>query len=347
MSKTKILAVGDGGITTDMLSKLYELEKYNAEVTIIEDTDMSSMGPITNRMLKIEQNGVDAAPTYKPLLDACEDADIIVVHVASINKDIIEKAKKLKLAVVLRGGVENADLTLLKEKNIPLIHAPWRSAHAVADFTVGMMIAENKNIARSHKLIFDGVWEKKYTNQAYIHDMRTRKVGLFGFGNIGQRVAERLKGFGCDILVHDPYIPKEFIEKTGAISVSRDELLKESDFISLHLRLTDDTRHYIDTDELSLMKDTAYLINTGRSGLIKTDALIKALDHKSIGGAAIDVFDEEPLPKNSPFLSLNNVTLTSHIAGTSADTMQNSVEIGFDDLVKYLNNKKMDNIYKY
>lgn len=160
MKKTKILLVADGGVTPELMQKFYELEKLGAEVTMIEDKDMNSMGPITNRMLLLEQEGIDKAPNCDALLSACEDKDIIVVHVASINKDVLEKAKNLKLVAVLRGGVENADLALLKEKQIPLIHAPWRSAHAVADFTVGMMIAENKNIARSYHAIREGNWRK-------------------------------------------------------------------------------------------------------------------------------------------------------------------------------------------
>lgn len=345
MEKTKILLVADGGVTPALMQKFYELEKMGAEVTMVEDKDMNAMGPITNRMLLIEQEGIDKAPNCDALLNACEDKDIIVVHVASINKDVLEKAKNLKLVAVLRGGVENADLALLKEKQIPLISAPWRSAHAVADFTVGMMIAENKNIARSYHAIREGNWRKNYTNQAYIHDLRTRTVGICGFGYIGQRVVERLRGFGCKILVTDPFAKAEDVSKAGAKLVTKTDLLAQSDYISLHLRLTKETTHYISAEELKRMKDTAYLINTARSGLINTTDLIASLQNKSIGGAAIDVFDDEPLPADSPFLTLDNVTLTSHIAGTSADTMRNSVEIGFDNLKAYLQNQPMPNVY--
>lgn len=344
MEKVKILLVSDGGITNNLMQEMYELEKYGAEITLVEDKEMYAMGPITDRMLEIELNGVDAAPTCKPLLDACADKDIIVVHVASINKEVINAAKKLKVVAVLRGGIENADIEALTEKGITLINAPWRSAHAVADFTVGMMIAENKNIARSHHLIFNGEWCKNYVNQEYIHDMRTRTVGLVGFGYIGQRVTERLTGFGSKVIVYDPYIDPKIIEDAGCTPVSLDELLEQSDFVSAHLRLTDTTKHFFSDKEFSKMKKTAYFINTARAGLVDTDALIKALKKKEIGGAAVDVFDIEPLPKDHPFLQLNNVTLTSHIAGTSADTMRNSVEIGLEDLKKYLQGLPMENV---
>ncbi|WP_196594502.1 2-hydroxyacid dehydrogenase [Pectinatus sottacetonis] len=344
MSKTKILCVADGGITRELMEKMRELEKYNAEVTIIEDKEMYAMGPITDRMLLIEHNGIDAAPTCPELLKNCADKDILVVHVASVNKEIIDACHNLKVAAVLRGGYENADITALTDHNIKLINAPWRSANAVADFTVGMMIAENKNIARSHKLIFDGKWCKKYVNQEYIHDMRMMTVGLIGFGYIGQRVAERLNGFGSKVLVYDPFIDKSKFQDKNITFVDLDELLQLADFVSVHLRLSEKTHHFISKNELAKMKKTAYLINTARSGLVDTDALVAALKGKDIGGAAVDVYDAEPLPKDHPYLQLDNITLTSHLAGTSCDTMRNSVEIGIEDLKRYLANKPMLNL---
>jgi D-3-phosphoglycerate dehydrogenase len=311
---------------------------------MIEDKDMYAMGPITDRMLQLEKGGVDAAPTCKPLLDACTDKDIIVVHVASINKEIINASKNLKVAAVLRGGYENADIEALTKRGIKLINAPWRSAHAVADFTVGMMIAANKNIAHSYKLICEGKWCKKYVNQEYIHDMRTCTVGIIGFGYIGRQVAKRLSGFDSKVIIYDPFMDPNVIKEAGYTPVTFEELLAQSDFVTVHIRLSEKTNKFIGEKEFSQMKSTAYFINTARAGIVDTDALINALQTKSIGGAAIDVFDEEPLPSDSPFLKLDNVTLTSHLAGTSCDTMHNSVEIGFDDIKKYLQGSPMQNV---
>ena len=344
MEKTKILCVADGGITVQMMEELRALEKFGAEITIVEDKDMYAMGPITDRMTLIEHKGIDAAPTCEALLENCADKDILVVHVASINKEVIEKAKHLKVAAVLRGGYENADVPLLTEKGVKLINAPWRSANAVADFTVGMMIAENKNIARSHHLLMEGKWCKKYDNQSYIHDMRKMTVGIIGYGYIGQRVRMRLQGFECKVLVHDPYAdPKQFADHNVEF-VALDELLRQSDMVTLHLRLSEKTEHFIGKDELSKMKSTAYLINTARAGLVDTAALADALRDHMIGGAAIDVYDVEPLPADHPYLRLSNITLTSHLVGTSCDTMMTSVEIGLEDLKRYLTGEEMVNI---
>ncbi|HEY8892726.1 MAG TPA: 2-hydroxyacid dehydrogenase [Clostridium sp.] len=344
MKKTKILLVSDGGVTSKLMEKMFELEKYGAEVSMIEDKDMYAMGPITDRMLQIELGGVAAAPTYKPLLDVCKDKDIIVVHVASINEEIINACENLKVAAVLRGGYENADVEALTKRGIKLINAPWRSAHAVADFTVGMMIAENKNIARSNKFLHEGKWCKNFVNQEYIHDMRACTVGIIGFGYIGRQVAKRLSGFDSKVIIYDPFMDPMDIAKAGYTPVTFEELLAQSDFITVHIRLSEKTTKFIGAKEFSQMKSTAYFINTARAGIVDTDALISALQTKSIGGAAIDVFDEEPLPIDSPFLKLENITLTSHLAGTSCDTMRNSVEIGFDDIKNYLQGLPMQNV---
>lgn len=344
MNNIKILCVYDGGITKELMEGMKELENYGAEVSFVEDKDMYAMGPITDRMLLIEQKGIDAAPTCKEFLEACKDKDILVVHVASINKEIIDACPNLKVAAVLRGGIENADVKALDERKIPLINAPWRSADAVADFTVGMMIAENKNIARSHKLIFEGNWCKKYVNQEYIHNMRNCTVGLIGYGYIGSRVAKRLIGFESKVLVYDPFVDNSEIKGENVECVGLDELLEKSDFVSIHLRLSEKTEHFMDKQKFNKMKKTAYFINTARSGLVNTEDLVEALKNNEIGGAAVDVFDVEPLPSNHPYLKLNNITLTSHLAGTSCDTMKTSVEIGIQELKKYLMGQPMENI---
>lgn len=344
MSKTKILCVCDGGITRELMSQMEKLEEFGAEVSYIDDKEMYAMGPITDRMMLLEQQGIDAAPTCPELLLSCADKDILVVHVASINKEIISACRELKVAAVLRGGYENADVKELTRRGIPLINAPWRSADAVADFTLGMMIAENKNIARSHKKIFDGGWCKDYVNQSYIHNMRNCTVGLIGCGYIGSRVARRLSGFESRVLVYDPFADSAQLEAEGVHVTDLDTLLAEADFVSMHLRLSEKTKHMIGRNELAKMKKTAYIINTARSGLIDTAALAEALKNRIIGGAAVDVFDEEPLPASHPFLKLDNITLTSHLAGTSSDTMRASVEIGLGELKRYLTGEQMMNI---
>ncbi len=344
MPKTKILCMADGGITENIFESMRELEKYDAEVTIVVDESLRDNTVTMDRMHACEYEGIKAAVTYDGLLDIVQDYDVICVHMTSVNREIIEKGKNLKVVACLRGGYENIDVPACTEHGIKVINSPWRSAPAVADFTVGMMIAENKNIARAHKAIQEGGWRKQFKNMSHIRNMDRSTVGIIGFGYIGRRVIDRLKGFGCKIVVYDPFLDPQVITDAGETAVTLDELLAVSDFVSLHIRYSEKTTKYFGEEQFNKMKPEAYFINTARSGIVDTDALIKALQEERIGGAALDVFDEEPLPADSPFRTMDNVTLVSHMGGTSSDTMACSVEIGYDDLERWLKGEEMLNV---
>jgi D-3-phosphoglycerate dehydrogenase len=328
-------------ITPAVMSNMKMLEKFDHEVVILEDSQMQSPKAITEVMLKVEQQGADASPANPDVIEACRDADIVVVHVSPINAAVLEQAQNLKYVAVMRSGVENVNIDICKARGIHVINAPGRSAHAVADCTLALMLAEAKNIARGHKGLMEGKWIKQFANFNYTHDIRNCTMGIIGAGDIGRKVIDRLKGFGANIIVHDPYLADDVLEGMGLTPVTMDELLVQSDFISLHLRLSETTEKFFGTREFELMKDTAYFINTARSGLVDEAALVDALQNKRIGGAALDVFNEEPLGDKSPFLELDNVTITPHLSGTSTDTFANSVELIRDDLINMLENKKI------
>lgn len=330
----KIVCACDYPINNLVMAPLNELKKYGAEVIMFKDEQMQSPKTITEVSRAVEANGADASPANPALVEACKDADIVVAHVSPVNSEVLNAARNLKCVAVLRSGTENVNEKLCKERGIRIVNAAGRNANAVADHTVGMMLAESRNIARGHMGLVQGKWRKDFLNTFFIHDLRKCTIGIIGCGQIGQKVIQRLKGFECKILVHDPFMPYEAIAKLGYTPVSLEELLAESDFISLHLRLSEKTERFIGKEQLALMKQTAYLINTARAGLVDYEALYQALDDGDIGGAALDVFDDEPLPENFPFLELDNVTLTPHVAGTTVDAFTNSVEIIYEELTK-------------
>ena len=330
----KILCLCDYAARPEVVAPLKGLEKYGADVVFMKDEEVQTIDALFEYMFKMEQEGADAYPAYPPLLEAVKDADILVVHITAVNTEVLAAAAKLKYVAVLRGGIENVQEAVCREKGIKILNAPSRSAHAVADFTVGIMIAEMKNIVRGHKGLTEGKWRKEYVNLKYIHNMRTRTVGIIGAGQIGRRVIDRLRGFGCKILVHDPFLSDREVSELGYTPVSLETLLQESDFVSLHMRMSEKTHKFIAKRELDMMKKTAYFINTSRGGLVDEDDLVEALQNKTIGGAALDVFYVEPLSADSPLLKLDNVTLTPHVAGTSMDTFADSVEIIMDELTK-------------
>lgn len=342
----KILVACDYLIRPEMLVRLKELEQYGCELITFDNKNYNTVDKVMNAMKKTEVDGAESIDAGDEFIEAIKDVDILVVHITPVNRKVIEAAKKLKLVAVMRGGYENINVKLLKEKNIPVVNAPWRSSFAVADFTVGMMLAETRDIAKGHYYLKEGKWEKDYPNSSNVRDMRNRIIGIIGFGYIGQRVAQNLSGFGSKLLIHDPFIKNEVIESLGYKPVSLEKLLKESDIVSIHLRLSDKTKNFIGRKELAMLKPTATIINTARAGLIDQEALIEVLKEHKIMGAAIDVYNAEPLPEDSPYMELDNITITPHIAGVSTDTLQNSIEIILSDLHRYFRNEKLKCLVK-
>lgn len=344
MAKEKMLLISDGALRQEFYDQYVDFEKYGVELIRMHDESIGTYTETMDRMHACEVEGGKAAVTYPPVLEAIEDVEYVVVHMTSINREIVERAKKLKVVAVLRGGYENVDVEACTEKGIKVVNASWRSAPAVADFTIGMMIAENKNIARAHKAITEGGWRKVFLNQNYIRNMDRSTVGVIGFGYIGKMVLQRLKGFGCKILVYDPFLDPQIITDAGYNAVSLDELLAESDFVTLHIRQSEKTHRWFGREQFAKMKPTAYFINTARPFIVDNEALIEALQNRTIGGAAIDVFENEPLEADSPFRNLDNVTLVSHMAGTSSDTMKCSADIGYINFTAWFKGEKMPDL---
>ncbi len=213
----------------------------------------------------------------------------------------------------------------LQKRNIPVIHC-IRNAEATSDFAVGLMFAETRNIARAHAAVKQGVWRKEYVNNQYTTSMCEMTVGVVGLGHIGKLVAKKCLGIGMKVIAHDPFVTQEKVDEIGldVKMVSKEELFKTADIITLHLRVTPETKNSINKEYIGLMKPTAYLINTSRAGVLDKDALVEALQNRTIGGAAIDVFWEEPVPKDDVLLTLDNLTMTPHNAGNVVDALPKS-----------------------
>jgi D-3-phosphoglycerate dehydrogenase len=340
----KILAIYDRGIDKDLMKGFSVLEKYGYKLELVEKTVGENELEYQNSMLSVEVNGPDRTPINEEAMLAAKDARIIITHFAPISRKMIESAEKLEIIATLRTGMENINLEAAAEKGVKVINAPCRASDAVADFTVAAMICEARNIARTDADIKSGGWQKKFPNMTYSKNMSNYKVGLIGFGDIGKKTAKRLHGFNTTILVYDPYCSNDQIEALGCIPVTLDELIRESDFISLHMRLTPETKNMINAEMFSKMKPTAFFINTARAGLVDEEALVEALQEKRIGGAVLDVFREEPLPEDHPLRSLDNVTLSAHLAGTSVGTFNASIEIVSNNLANYMQGKPLINV---
>jgi len=211
------------------------------------------------------------------------------------------------------------------KRNIPVIHC-IRNAEATSDFAIGLMFAETRNIARAHAAIKQGNWRKEYINNDYTTSMCEMTLGVVGLGHIGKLVAKKAAGIGMKVIAHDPYITQAVLDEAGLpIQLTdKEELFRTADIISLHLRLTPETENMVGEKLIGLMKSTAYLINTSRAGVLDKGALVEALKNRAIGGAALDVYWEEPVPAGDALLELDNLTMTPHNAGNVVDALPKS-----------------------
>lgn len=333
-----LLAIADNFIDEKtMYNGLKDLEKIGVNIEV-RNWYHENQEDLQRDNLLIEQNGPEAVELPDKLLNDLDKFDIIIVQFAPVSKKLMSQAKNLKLIGVLRGGTENIDKDYAKQNNIKVLNTPGRNARAVAEFTMGMILSEVRNIARSHYALKNNEWRKDFPNNSYIPELNGKTVGLVGFGHIGQLVAGYLKAFGSNIIAYDPFFKGNF---EGVEIVDLDTLLRNSDIVTIHARYTKDTHHLIDERELSLMKKNAVLINTARSGLVNQDALVEALKEHRIFGAAIDVFDNEPIPEDDEILKLDNITITPHIAGSTKDAFSNSPKMMANILNNIISHKKM------
>lgn len=322
----KIVCICDAGVPEMLMQMMKGLP--GCEVELYTEQTLTDVKALTMALRQAEVSGAESCSASGEMLAAVKDAEAIVTHSAPVNKAVLDAAPGLKYVGVLRTGTENVNVELCTERGIKVINAEGRNAVAVADQTVGMMLSEMRNIARGHAALMNGQWVKMFPNVFYSRDMRNCTVGIIGVGKIGSMVAERLKGFGCRILGCDIFLPEEEIIRRGCDeAVSKEELLRRSDIVTMHMVYEAGDPALIGEEEIALMKKTAILINCARAGLVDTDALVKALSEGRLGGAAVDVFEEEPLPEDHPYLKLPNITVTPHSAGTTIDAFGNSVAI--------------------
>ena len=342
----KILYLEDETVTKDVIletTKNYAEIFGEVEIDVFNESMGNSKEEIADSILKTEKNGPEWLNPSKDLLNAVKDADVLVTHFVGINKAIIDAGKKLRLISILRSGIENVNVEYAKEKGIPVVNAPGRLAGPVADYSVGMIIAESRNMVRSNLQGTKGKWVIRFNNFSYSQSLADKVVGIIGFGLIGREVAKRLIPFGTSIKVYDPFYKKTGNEGFDFELVELDDLLAEADFVSMHARLTKETEGLFGASEFEKMKKTAFFVNTARAGLVDEPALIAALKARKIGGAALDVFANEPLPTDSPLLELDNVTLTPHLAGTASNVGQISLRFIEPDLKNFVEGKTLTN----
>jgi D-3-phosphoglycerate dehydrogenase len=326
----RILAAGDEFVGTDLL-----VSAVRAEVgTAAACTELSLPWPIEPFG---PVGGVqEASGTEEQVIEAIAGAEAVVTQMAPFTKKVFVAAPQLKLVSVSRGGPVNVDLAAATEAGVAVTFAPGRNATAAAEFAVGMILAAMRRISTSSAELLGGTWRGDY--YAYPNagvELEGTTVGLVGYGAIGSRVARVLVAFGANVLVADPFAGASAIAADGAELVELDELLRRSFVVSLHARLTEQTRHLIDAEKLALLPDGAVLVNSARGGLLDYAPLPEALRTGRLGALALDVYDVEPPPADWALRDGPNVIATPHLAGASRQTAERAATIVAAEVGRY------------
>jgi D-3-phosphoglycerate dehydrogenase len=244
------------------------------------------------------------------------DADLVWVWGSCVvTADRLDVLRKCGAILRSGSGTDNVPVTEATQRNILVANTPQAVCHEVSDHSIALLLAIVRQTAAQDALMRRGVWEARKHRTRW--HLRGSTLGLVGFGHIGRMVARKMSGFEMHVLAHDPFLAADEIAAAGVQAVAFDELLGQSDFISLHTPLTAQTRHLIDERALRKMKSNAVLINTSRGAVVDESALVRALVEGWIGAAGLDVFEREPIRPDHPLLSLDNVVVTPHSAGYS------------------------------
>jgi D-3-phosphoglycerate dehydrogenase / 2-oxoglutarate reductase len=248
-----------------------------------------------------------------------ESADALIVRSAvEVNGELLSHARKLRVIGRAGVGVDNIDLDAATRKGIAVMNTPGANAVAVAEHSVGMMLAMARHLCRADRSMHNGAWEKKSLQGS---ELRGKTLGVLGLGRVGMEVARRARAFGMDVIAHDPFVSVAVAKQQGIRMAGLEEVYAAADYLTLHVGLTSQTAELINSDSLKKVKPGVRLVNCARGELINESALASALKQGQVAAAALDVFTEEPL-KNSPFAAMDNVILTPHIAGSTQEAQE-------------------------
>jgi D-3-phosphoglycerate dehydrogenase / 2-oxoglutarate reductase len=265
-------------------------------------------------------------------------AEIAITQLAPFSAAMLKRLPALKLIVVARGGPVNIDLAAARERGVAVANAPGRNASAVAEFTIGAIIAETRLMTRGHDALRRGEWRGDLYRADFVgRELSQMTVGVIGYGHIGTKVVHLLKAFGGRILVADPYVELSAEDiRDGVVQTTLPALLRESDVVTLHARVTPETLGFIGRDEFAAMREGAVFVNTARGPMVDYEALAEALKSGCLRGAMLETFAVEPAPAGLELLGLENVTLTPHIAGASLKTIERAAEAAAEEVRRYL-----------
>ena len=313
------------------------------KITLLNPLEVSEQ-TIEKNKEKLEELGHefvyynDLAKDDDEIIERLNDSDIAIITNKPLSAKVINACQNLEMVDVAFTGVDHVDLDAIKENGITLLNASGYSDDSVAELVIGLAIAVMRKFNENRENIFDN------SNHKLLGEtLKGKKVGVIGTGNIGIKLIELLKVFGCDIIAYSRS-EKDEVKDMGVEYVDLDTLLSESDIVSLHIPNNSQTKNFLGKDELDKMKDNAILINCARGPVVDNDYLAELLNQAKLR-AGIDVFDmEPPLPEDYPLRNAKNCILTNHVAYYTKEAMENRAEIVFNNIYEYLNGNIINEI---
>ncbi|WP_406050232.1 2-hydroxyacid dehydrogenase [Kribbella sp. NBC_00889] len=330
MRTIKTLLAGDHFVRNDLLAAALS----SVQNVTFDFREVTLPWPLTpyGRVAEVDE----ASDAEDQLIAALPGVEIAVTQMGPFTERVLDAAPDLRFLVVCRGGPVNVNVPAATKRGIIVASTPGRNAVAAAEHAVAMMMGALRNLPRLQRTLEQGEWRSDlYAYDECGLELDGATVGLVGYGAIGQRVARVMLAFGAEVLVVDPAIdPAE--APAGVEVVELDDLLRRSDVVSLHARLTDQTSGMIGAEQIALMPRGAVLVNTARGGLLDYDATVDALESGQLGAAAFDVFPVEPVPAGARLLTAPNVVMTPHLAGATKQTALRAGSIAAEAVAAYL-----------
>lgn len=310
----------------------------NAKIIFLTGLDEEIASIVTDHTpAGFETHVIDRDTPLDEQKSAVAKADFILVYGAPLHDEVLGVATRARMVQLLAAGYDSMNLNLLRELQIPCCNNGGANSWAVADQTLFLILALYKQGITAHASTTSGHWNASIDG-FNTFELAGKLVGILGMGNIGRQVAKRVQGFDAKLQYYDIFpLPDDQERELGLMRVSFDGLFRTSDIITCHTPLTPQTHHMVDAEKLALMKSTAVLINTSRGPVVDEKALIEALRERRIAGAGLDVFENEPVDPNNPLLSMNNVVVSPHSAGTTWNTWFRRAEFAYRNMNRVWN----------
>lgn len=294
---------------------------------------------VTNSAFTVNAPGKMAREDF---LEAVTETNALIIRSGvTVDAEVFAAAPELKAIARAGVGVDNVDLEAATKHGVVVMNTPAGNTISTAEYTFGLMLDLTRNIAQGYHSMTAGKWDRK----AFMGvELRGKTLGIVGFGRIGREVAKRAIAFDMTVIAHDPFVDADMADAYHVEMVDMDTLYARSDIITLHALITDTTREMICADSISRMKQGVYIVNAARGALINDDDLAAAIESGKVGGAALDVYHQEPPPAENPLIGLKNVVHTPHLAASTTDAQ---VQVGLDaanQIIEGLTNGNFQNV---